>query len=441
METLHERISPTDVFLVLDKMDGVLYGLQEVLPDGSLVLLPHEAIDQALLCHVSEKEQDKPLPGFLVPFLTLNPEPYRYSFFRVSGLVPEKAAQALWEMIKEVDLCHDLVRSRVVDLYQIAFALPRHEVRHLDPDFVRTGEILDIPDASLLDKAREMAKGRMVKLGELDRQEILRTWGLDVIDLATNNDLSLLLDGKMTSLRVLYPMVEGVRFPLEARLSLKPRAGGGWQLYPHAVRSVDRMERVFGIQLSLQDRARLRATRSLGRRVEALNPDTQEKEPCLLGVDAQSQDPSLLFLGHYRLPLSFMEHELSPMEQERLLQGERIFLEDLKSSKGKEFSAWVFLDASRGVLSLDFSERPDKETKRSHFVRKLPKRILGVELTREQSMLLETGGWIFLEDMTGKNGRSFSSFIHRDSASGRLEFSKTPPSIKDLTKDGCPGKL
>lgn len=436
METVFERNSPTDVFLVLDKMDGVLYGLQDVQEDGSLVLLAREAIDKSLLRHVLDEEQNLPLPSFLVPFVTMNPEPYRYSLFRVSGLVPEKAAQALWEMIREADLCRRLVRSRIVDLYQIASALPRQDVRHLDLDFVRTCEVLDIPDASLMDKARETARDRMVPLSDLDRAEILQEWGLDVMHLATNSDLSLLLDGKMTGLRVLYPKVQGIRFPLEARLSLRRKGGGGWQIYPHAVRSVDRMETVSGIQLSQQDRAYLRAFRSLGRRAEAINPFSQEKEPCLLGVDPVSQDPSLLFLNHYRLPRSFMEHEFTDREQESLLMGDRIYVEDLKSRSGHTFCAWVFLDASRSALSLDFFEKALGQAERKPMVRKLPKRILGAGLTKEQSLLLEAGGWIYLEDMTGKSGRAFSSYIHRDNASGRLIFSKTPPAMDDLSLAG-----
>lgn len=436
MEGLHERLSPTDVFLVLDKMTGVLFGLQDVQEDGSLILLARESVDRALLRHVEEKEQDHPLPEFLVPFVTLNPEPYRYSLFRVSGLVPEKAAEALWEMIKETDLCRRLVRNRILDLFQIASGLPKGDVRHLDMDFIRTCEILDIPDASLVDRAREMAKGRKVPLAELDRASILREWGLDVVLLATNNDLSLLLDGGMTGIRVLYPMVQGIRFPLEARLSLRRRAGGGWQIYPHAVRSVERMESVAGIQISRQDRMQLRSFRSLGRTAEALNPVSREKEPCLLGVDALNQDPALLFLSRYRLPLTFMEHELSEKERESLLKGERVYVEDLKSHRGNLFSAWVFLDTSRGGLSLDFTERAGDGTDRKRSVRKLPKKILGVELTKDQSAVLESGGWIYLEDMTGKSGRAFSSYLRRDIATGRLEFSKTPPALRDFPELG-----
>ena len=93
--------------------------------------------------------------------------------------------------------------------------------------------------------------------------------------------------------------------------------------------------------------------------------------------------------------------ELTEFEQEALREGKKIFIEGMISKKGTDFDAHLQVNAERRGVEYIFDNN-------GLFNRKS---IGGVPLTEKQIETLNAGRTIFLEDITTKNGQTFSSFV------------------------------
>lgn len=417
MNDISSQAPASEIILVLDKLSGKLSGLQELLPDGSLRLLEDVASDQDSLCRFAQGENAS--EAFFRDFLTLSPEPLRYAFFRMTTPSPLRFLEALGNMLREPELYGGLIQEHMEPLERYLPLLPGAVRRRLGCLEWDQASILPVGIIRPTGAAQTLpSSGDGVLLGNLDIPGIREAWGIDLGKLP-EAVLELLLHWQTTPLVWLYPKVHGVRFPLLARISLLRLASGAYTLTAHTIRSVDALPPVLGDRLGERDRVQLSLGGQLSRLLDLRNPQTGLEEPTLLGVDALTKEPRLLPRSRISLPKVFMNHELTPQERQRLLDGEHVRMR-LTSRQGRSFEAGVYVLASSGRLQMDFRSQPT--------IRRLPGSILGVTLSREQKAELFRGGWIYLKGMTSAKGRLFNSYVRWKSPSGRLEFRLSPPS-------------
>lgn len=114
---------------------------------------------------------------------------------------------------------------------------------------------------------------------------------------------------------------------------------------------------------------------------------------------------------------------ITPEEREDLRAGRVIFLKDMVSRKGEEFSSFIKADLETGRLS--YSRTPDGFEQREQF--KIPTELWGKTLTATQRAQLQDGKAVLVEGMTGFDGKPFSQYVKANFNTGRLDYYNEDP--------------
>lgn len=118
--------------------------------------------------------------------------------------------------------------------------------------------------------------------------------------------------------------------------------------------------------------------------------------------------------------------KITAEEQQQLREGKIIFLNDMVSRKGEEFSSFIKADLETGRLS--YSRTPDGFEQRAEF--KIPAKVWDVELTRKQRADLQNGKAVLVEGIKGYDGKTISQYVKANFNQGRLDFYNENPDRK-----------
>lgn len=122
---------------------------------------------------------------------------------------------------------------------------------------------------------------------------------------------------------------------------------------------------------------------------------------------------------------------LTPQDREELGQGKAVFIENMVSRKGEEFSSFVKLDLETGRPS--YSRTPDGFEQRPDF--KIPAEVWGVTLTATQRGHLQDGKAVLVEGMKGFDGKQFSQYVKANFNQGKLDYyNENPDRKKDASQ-------
>ena len=191
----------------------------------------------------------------------------------------------------------------------------------------------------------------------------------------------------------------------DARLSFQQTPEGHIALAMHGIRKQPELDKPFyGHIFSDEDKTNLRETGNMGRQAFLSYRGSEEKVPCLISIDKLTNEIVPCRAANVFIPNEVSSIELTEKEKEELREGKKIFVEGMISRKGTEFDAHLQVNAERRGIEYIFDN--DGQFNR--------KSIGGVSLTEKQIETLNIGKTIFLEDMTTKNGQTFSSFVKLD---------------------------
>ncbi|WP_304719875.1 DUF3945 domain-containing protein [uncultured Alistipes sp.] len=117
---------------------------------------------------------------------------------------------------------------------------------------------------------------------------------------------------------------------------------------------------------------------------------------------------------------------LTPEDRQQLREGKPVFIENMVSRKGEEYSSFVKLDLRTGRPSFSrtldgFEERPDF---------KIPAEVWGVTLSATQRAQLQDGKSVLVEGMTGFDGKQFSRYVKANFNAGKLDYYSEDPDRK-----------
>ena len=126
---------------------------------------------------------------------------------------------------------------------------------------------------------------------------------------------------------------------------------------------------------------------------------------------------------------------LSPTQIKMLSEGHTILVEDMKfRNRNDTFSSFVTIDKVTGRPNYT---RHNPETGEIY----IPKEICNVQLTAEDKEVLRKGQAVYLENMIGRNGEEFSSFVKLDMNTGRTMYSRTPNGFNEQQAPRIPAEV
>lgn len=224
----------------------------------------------------------------------------------------------------------------------------------------------------------------------------------------------------------------------DARLSLRETPGGKLGLVVHAVRSEPQLDGyVYGIRLGEEDKQSLLRTGHAGRLVE-VEPVRGEKMDAFLSIDPMTNELVAVRADRIKIPDQLKGLTLDQQQKRELSLGKAVYLEGMTSKSGKAFNATVQVNADRRSLEFKFDnanklsreqQQADKQGQSQPQDQKfrIPDKLLGVELSKEQQDNLRENKTIYVSGMTDKAGGTFNAYIKVNAEKEKLDFYKWNP--------------
>jgi len=244
------------------------------------------------------------------------------------------------------------------------------------------------------------------------------------------------------------PKIEGVDYPMKARLSLEEQPDGSLKFIPHPLQQQVDLEKPFqGIMLPNDVKENLLATGNGGRVVE-LEPHTPgEKVPSLISIDKLTNRLEAVPLDKLTVSKSLKGAELSPEQQQALKEGKKVLVEGMTSKKTigtdnpRKFDGYVQFNAAKGGYDFSYDgldrnkyqqnnkqEQSQNQSQEQQNGVRIPKKLLGVDLTEEQQNKLRDNKAVYVQGMMkdGK-GEPFNAYVKVNHEKGKLDFLKWNP--------------
>lgn len=239
------------------------------------------------------------------------------------------------------------------------------------------------------------------------------------------------------------PKIEGVDYPMKARLSLEEQPNGNLKFVPHPYQQQVDLEKPFqGIMLPNDVKENLLATGNSGRVVE-LEPRPGEKVPSLVSIDKLTNRLEAVPLDKLTVSQSLKGVELSPEQQQTLKEGKMVLVEGMTSKKTigtdnpRKFDAYVQFNAAKGGYDFSYDgldrnkykqDNKQEQNQNQEPKVRIPKKLLGVDLSEDQQNKLRDNKTVYVQGMVkdGK-GEPFNAYVKVNNEKGKLDFLKWNP--------------
>jgi len=244
------------------------------------------------------------------------------------------------------------------------------------------------------------------------------------------------------------PEIEGVDYPMKARLSLEEQPDGSLKFIPHPYQHQVDLEKPFqGIMLPNDVKENLLTTGNAGRVVE-LEPHTPgEKVPSLVSIDKLTNRLEAVPLDKLVISQNLKGAELSPEQQQALKEGKKVLVEEMTSKKTmgtdhpRKFDAYVQFNAAKGGYDFSYDgldrnkyqqgnkqEQSQNQSQEQQNGVRIPKKLLGVDLSEEQQNKLRDNKAVYVQGMLkDAKGEPFNAYVKVNNEKGKLDFFKWNP--------------
>lgn len=421
-----ENVQLSDIVFILDKMELLLQAISEIDKNGRYKTVPADKKHRNSFLKIDRFAGM--FENFLKNFWSQLKDPTRFGILSV----------------KEDRLDDPKVREAIED---IAAGKRTKAVE----DFLKKYEI--VPRSKENQSINHQNQEEMAKKNETQQQaapgtaqqpnyrynesminwEQLKNFGLSREYLQERGLLDQMLRGYKTNQVVPISMNFGSAvLRTDARLSFQQSVGGPIVLGIHGIRQKPELDRpYFGHIFSEEDKKNLLETGNMGRVVE-LKGRGGEYIPSFISIDKLTNEVVAMRTENAFIPKEIKGVKLTEREQNDLREGKKVFIEGMISNSGKEFDAYIQINAERRGIEYIFEN--DKLFNRQ--------RLGGVELTQKQVEDLNAGRAIFVEGMERKDGELFSSYVKLDEATGRPSYTRyNPDSPEGAREIYIPGEI
>jgi hypothetical protein len=241
------------------------------------------------------------------------------------------------------------------------------------------------------------------------------------------------------------PNIEGVDYPMKARLSLEEQPDSSLKFIPHPQQQQVDLDKPFqGIMLPNDVKENLLATGNAGRVVE-LEPHTPgEKVPSLVSIDKLTNRLEAVPLDKLTVSQNQKGAELSLEQQQALKEGKKVLVEGMTSKNTigtdnlRKFDAHVQFNAAKGGYDFSYegldrnkysqnNKQEQWQNQEQNQVR-IPKKLLGVDLNEKQQNSIREGKAVYVQGMMkDAKGEPFNAYVKVNNEKGKLDFFKSNP--------------
>ncbi|MGE4346493.1 MAG: DUF3945 domain-containing protein [Flavobacteriaceae bacterium] len=243
------------------------------------------------------------------------------------------------------------------------------------------------------------------------------------------------------------PNIEGVDYPMKARMSLEEQPDGSLKFVPHPQQQQVDLDKLFQNTMLPQDvKENLLATGNSGKVVELeLRPG--EKVPSLVSIDKLTNRLEAVPLDKLTVSQNLKGAELSPEQQQALKEGKKVLVEGMTSKQTmgtnnpRKFDAYVQFNAAKGGYDFSYDgldrnkykqdnkqEQNKSQGQEQDNKVRIPKKLLGVDLDEKQQNSLREGKAVYVQGMM-KDGQDqpFNAYVKVNQEKGKLDFYKWNP--------------
>jgi hypothetical protein len=186
--------------------------------------------------------------------------------------------------------------------------------------------------------------------------------GLTRENLEKNGNLDRLLNRQKTDLLPISLKLDDISLRTDARLGLREMPDGKLSVSIHAIRKESELDRYyFGVKFSEEDKQNLLKTGNLGRIAE-VQYKQGETTPVLISLDRQTNELISVRADKIRIPENVKGIELNAAQKKDLSEGKAVWLENMTSKNGKEFSAYFQFNADKRSFEFRFDNEKQTQT-------------------------------------------------------------------------------
>ena len=414
---MEQKKKEQDVLIVRDEQTGEIGVVAGLKSDGTPNLRPAKA----------EHTQDflrfdghgDVLDNFFANFFRQCKEPNRFGFYRVAVEGMENVIAVMKDLLKDPVGFRDVLASHKVDTTKYEQAARQ--------------QMQEMPAESEKEEKRQNEKYRPIDESQVDSEEFEHRWGVKVEDLRQAGYWDRMLGHGKSPLVTCYPEIGGVRFPVEARLSLRENPDGTVSLVPHPLRREPNLKSYENIEFTDEDRESLKKTGNLGRVADVLDKNTGEFIPSYISIDRQTNETIAVPVSALRIPDEVKGIKLDKEQQAALAAGKGVYLEGMPSKSGKPFNAMIQINADKQGLDFHFggqrqtqrNEQRNGQTPDDGRKVYIGKTLLGLPILDEMRQGWEQNKWVLMEGLTDKKGRTFNAYVRPNHEKGKYDFRRT----------------
>lgn len=395
---MKQEMNDQDVLLVKEKNESKLRAVKGFDENGKLQTeLPNQANAASFL---KIDKYGNPLENFVSNFHRQYQNPTEFRFFRVPVDLVEKTAVVLDKMLQTPEVPSNKE------------TISKHEVK---------------PE-QYLQKEEKQGKTNLIDESKVDWAQ-LEKLGVSKDFLKNTKNLEPMLNfQKSPDLIPITLKTDNITIHTDARLAFRQDEDGNFRLAVHAVRSKPELDRpYFGVTLTDEDKKNLLQTGNAGR---ILHPQYKEGEttPVFLSIDKLTNELVAARADKINIPEELKGAKLNESQQKELAEGKAVFVEGMTARSGKEFSAWLQVDADKRGIGFRFDERHEQNQNANNQKQvRIPDSLLEKELTEEQKQKLEKRETIYVSGMKDKDGQEFNAYVKINDEKGKLDFYKWNP--------------
>jgi hypothetical protein len=410
---MDEKLNNQDVLLVKEKDSDKLKVVSGIEKDGQPKSVEPKKENEPQFLRIDKS--GNALDNFMSNFQRQYKDPTHFQFFKVPIEKASEIAIKLQEAFKKPD---ELANKATIDTHKVESTA--HEKKQSN---------------NSIDENR-------VDWSQLERLGVTRE------TLERTQSLNAMLNWQKSP--VLIPITakfEDTTLRTDARLSFREMPDGKLTLTIHAIRKEPELDRpYFGVRFTDEDKNNLQTTGNLGRIVNA-EFKQGEKTPVFISMDRLTYELVAVRTDKLKIPETIKGVSLDDKQKQELSEGKSVYLEGMTSKSGKEFSSYIQVNADKKGIEFRFDQQPGQaqqneqrqEQQQSGEVR-IPKTLLGVELSEKQRSKLQEGQTIYVSGMKDGQGQDFNAYVKVDNENSKLAFFKWNPDkskAKEVTPDNA----
>ena len=414
---MEQKKKDQDVLIVRDEQTGEIGVVAGLKSDGTPNLRPAKA-EHAQDFLRFDRHGDV-LDNFFANFFRQCKEPNRFGFYRVAVEGMENVVAVMKDLLKDPVGFRDVLAPHKVDTTKYEQAAAQ--------------QVQETPPEPEKEEKQQDEKYQPIDETQVDSEAFERLWGVKVEDLRQAGCWERMLGHGKSPLVTCYPEIGGVRFPVEARLSLRENPDGTVSLVPHPLRREPNLKSYENIEFTDSDRESLKKTGNLGRVAEVLDKNTGELVLSYISIDRQTNETIAVPVSALRIPDEVKGVKLDKEQQEALAAGKGVYLEGMTSKSGKPFNATIQINADKQGLDFHFGghrqaqrngqqngQTPDDGRKVY-----IGKTLLGLPILDEMRQGWAQNKWVLMEGLTDKKGRTFNAYVRPNHEKGKYDFRRT----------------